>query len=107
LYENAIAFVCPSFSEGFGMPVIECMACGTPVITSNITSLPEIAGNAAILVDPYNHAEIGNAIQQLVTQPELVERLKLLGLQNVKRFNWENTVAETLKVYQSILNENK
>ena len=106
LYENAITFVCPSFSEGFGMPIIECMACGTPVITSNTTSLPEIAGNAALLVNPYNHGEIAHAIQQVVTQPELCQNLQALGFENVKRFNWENTVTETLKVYEKVLKEN-
>ncbi|MCL9781305.1 glycosyltransferase family 4 protein [Vibrio sp. S4M6] len=91
LYKGALALVFPSLYEGFGLPVIESMACGTPVITSNCTSLPEVAGDAALLVDPNSKISISSAIEKLVSDEELQESLALRGLDQAKKFTWDLT----------------
>ena len=93
---RALAF--PSVYEGFGLPVLEAMAVGTPVVTSNVTSLPEVAGDAALLVNPYNTDELTFALEQLVTDEHLREQLITKGLQRAQDFTWDKTAAETLKV---------
>lgn len=103
IYNLAFIFLYPSLNEGFGMPVIEAMACGTPVITSTVTSLPEVAGDAALLVDPYNENEICNAIETLTSQPELCTSLRIKGLNNAKRFSWETAAKKTMAIYKSVL----
>ncbi|MEF3090107.1 glycosyltransferase family 4 protein [Raoultella scottii] len=92
LYKGARMLLFPSLYEGFGLPVIEAMACGTPVITSNTTSLPEVSGDAAILVNPLNVDEIKEAIESLNCNPELCNKLVEKGLERAKMFSWENTV---------------
>lgn len=104
LYSAAYIFICPSFSEGFGMPVAESMACGTPVITSNCTSLPEVAGGAALLVNPHNSNEIFLAIDRLINDNILHQSLREKGFENAKRFNWKKAAEETIKIYQQVLN---
>lgn len=101
LYSNAQALVFPSLFEGFGLPILEAQACGCPVITSNISSMPEVAGKGAILVNPYNVREIANAMIRVKGK---VERRKLTkaGFENIKRFSWEKCARETLKVLESI-----
>lgn len=102
LYNLSTLFLFPSFSEGFGMPVIEAMACGTPVITSNVSSLPEIAGNAALLVDPGNVHAIGNAIAALLSNEELrIEKIRS-GLENAARFSWSRAAEEVFEVYERV-----
>ncbi len=101
-YSAALAFVYPSFYEGFGIPVIEAMACGCPVITSNISSLREIAKGAAILVDPKNQEELIAAMDYLITNKKVREELILLGLERAQQFNWKETAVKTLKVYKSL-----
>ncbi|HHT5678574.1 TPA: glycosyltransferase family 4 protein [Raoultella planticola] len=96
LYKGARMLLFPSLYEGFGLPVIEAMACGTPVITSNTTSLPEVSGDAAILVDPLNINEIKAAIESLNFDSELCSKLIKRGLERAKMFSWENT-AEKIK----------
>lgn len=103
LYCGADLFVFPSIYEGFGLPVLEAMACGTPVITSNTSSLPEVAGEAAILVDPYNIQQIAQAMQQVLTNPELAADLRQRGLENAAKYSWERTARETVAVYQRVL----
>lgn len=100
LYRNATAFVYPSLYEGFGLPILEAMACGTPVITSNCTSMPEIAGDAALLVNPYDVSSIASAIQQLLRDSALRERLRSLGIAHAAKFSWENTSLQTKTILE-------
>lgn len=88
-YRSAIALLFPSLYEGFGLPVVEAMACGTPVLTSKVTSLPEIAGGAAYLVDPYSVSEIQHGIERLEGDASLCARLKKAGLERAKSFSWD------------------
>jgi glycosyltransferase involved in cell wall biosynthesis len=99
LYRNAMAFVYPSLFEGFGLPPVEAMACGTPVITSDLSSLPEIVGSAALLVNPYDEGEIANAIVRLLTDTALRRRLAIDGAARAKTFTWESTADKTLALY--------
>jgi glycosyltransferase involved in cell wall biosynthesis len=98
LYGNALAFVFPSLEEGFGMPVLEAMASGAPVITSNCSSLPEVAGDAALLVDPYATTSILAAMKRILECPEERTRLRRLGFQHAARFTWEATAQQTLQI---------
>ncbi len=107
LYNAATAFILPSLYEGFGLPVLEAMACGTPVITSNVSSLPEIAGNAALLIDPYDIDSITDAINRVLGSTSLEQTLKERGLKRVQEFSWSTTVRETIEVYKKAYNEKK
>jgi glycosyltransferase involved in cell wall biosynthesis len=98
LYSQAIALIFPSLWEGFGFPVLEAMACGTPVITSNLSSLPEVAGDAAILVDPYNDDDIADAMQQIIRDDGGRSQLRLAGLQRSAQFSWAKTGRQTAEV---------
>ncbi len=102
LYSAAIGFVFPSLYEGFGMPVLEAMACGTPVITSNTSSLPEVAGNAALLVDPTSVEAMGEAMARVVNDEALREELGRKGLVRASQFSWESSAAKTLEVYRKV-----
>lgn len=102
LYQGAEAFIYPSFYEGFGLPVLEAMASGTPVITSNISSLPEVAGDAAILINPNEIFELYEAMEAIVTNPSLREELKAKGLEQSKKFTWEKTARQTLEIYKKV-----
>jgi glycosyltransferase involved in cell wall biosynthesis len=95
LYAGAEFFAFPSLYEGFGLPIIEAMASGTPVLTSNITSLPEVAGTAAVLVDPLEVESIAAGLQQLADNAELRQRLRALGLERAKAFNWDQSARQT------------
>jgi glycosyltransferase involved in cell wall biosynthesis len=103
LLGSAIALVFPSLWEGFGIPVLEAMACGTPVITSNCSSLPEVAGEAAILVDPYNVRELAAAMQLLLVDGEARSRLVQLSLERASLFSWEKTGRQTVEILQQYL----
>src|SRR3990167_5501449 len=96
-YRAADVFVYPSFFEGFGFPPLEAMACGTPVITSRNSSLPEIVGNGELLVQPNNIQEIAKSIMLILTDNELRDRLSCFGLQRSAKFNWHKTAEYTLK----------
>lgn len=96
-YRQAAVFIYPSLYEGFGLPVVESMACGTPVVCSNTTSLPEVAGEAALLVNPEDGQELAQAVQRLLDEPSLAERLRRTGLERVKRFNWADVAQRTLE----------
>jgi len=100
LYSGARMLVFPSLWEGFGIPVIEAMACGTPVITSNNSCLPEIAGDAALLVDPYSVEAIAEAIYRLDTDAALRQTLREKGLQRARAFSWRRTAEQTLAAYR-------
>ncbi|MDO8443231.1 MAG: glycosyltransferase family 1 protein [bacterium] len=98
-YSAAELFVFPSLQEGFGLPIIEAMASGTPVITSNITSMPEIAGNAAVLIDPYDPEDIAEKINNVLENKELKSDLTIRGLERAHFFSWKNTAEETKEIY--------
>jgi glycosyltransferase involved in cell wall biosynthesis len=97
-YSLASVFVYPSFFEGFGLPVIDAMACGAPVITSTTSSMPEITGNAALLVDPYNISAIASAMETILNNPKLADSLRVKGLGQSRYFNWDKAASETLEV---------
>ena len=99
LYAAAEAFVFPSLYEGFGMPPLEAMAAGTPVVASNVTSLPEVVGDAARLVSPENVFEIARGIRDVLLDQELRESLRQRGRERVQLFHWERTAKETLEIY--------
>lgn len=98
LMAQAIALVFPSLWEGFGLPVLEAMACGTPVITSNVSALPEVSGDAAILVDPYNLDELIAAMHAIATDYNLRDNLSELGLLRSSEFSWAKTGQQTLEI---------
>jgi glycosyltransferase involved in cell wall biosynthesis len=100
LYSGAIASLYLSLYEGFGLPPLEAMACGTPVLTSNVTSLPEVVGNAGITVDPYDTDAIGEALIRLVADSGLRLELRRLGLEQARRFSWDKTADETWQVLE-------
>jgi glycosyltransferase involved in cell wall biosynthesis len=100
LLNRAIAMVFPSLWEGFGFPILEAMACGTPVITSNLASMPEVAGDAAILIDPYNTAELSAAMQQVVGDAGVRSQLRSAGLVRASQFSWKKTAQETTAILQ-------
>ena len=102
LYSGALGYVFPSLYEGFGIPVLEAQACGVPVMTSNNSSLPEVAGDAALLVDPTDVDAIADAILRLATDDGLRASLVERGLENVKRFSWAKCARETLEVLESV-----
>ncbi len=103
LYQNAALFVLPTLYEGFCLPVLEAMACGTPVITSNVSSLPEVAGDAAILVNPDNIDELAEAIYNVLAFENLQKDLREKGIRRAKRFSWQETAQKTLKVYEEVM----
>jgi len=105
LYAAADLFAYPSLYEGFGLPVLEAMACGAPVVTSDVASIPEVAGEAAILVDPRDVNAIAKAIHTVLTDADVRRRLKSAGLERVKMFSWEKTARQTLDVYQQVFQE--
>ena len=104
IYNAADILLAPSLYEGFGMTILEAMACGTPAIASNVASLPEVAGDAAILVDPINIQEIVEAVCRLHNDPELRQSLIDKGLNRAKLFSWEKTAEQVAQIYSSYLN---
>lgn len=100
LYRTATAFVYPSIFEGFGLPPVEAMACGTPVITSNLSSLPEIVGDAAVLIDPYNEQDLAAGLLRVVNDEQLRVRLRSRGIEQAKKFTWRTAAEKTLELYR-------
>ncbi len=100
LYSGALCFVYPSYFEGFGLPPLEAMKCGAPVIVGDKTSLPEVVGDAGILVDPFDIDELAAAIQKLIADSELRMQLRVKGLERAKLFDWQETARQTLAVYE-------
>ena len=107
VYNNAYAFLYTSLRESFGIPLLEGMACGTPVITSNTSSMPEIGGTEAILVNPESSDDIAEAMLRLETDAAFYEKQRQIGLQRVKLFSWRKTTEQLLKVYQELETELK
>ena len=101
-YRLARAFVFPSLYEGFGLPPLEAMACGTPVVTSNVSSLPEVAGGAALLVDPNDEEAIANGIVRAVTDDPLRKELIELGKQRARTFSWKQSVQKIHEIYMQV-----
>jgi glycosyltransferase involved in cell wall biosynthesis len=103
LYSAATVFVYPSLYEGFGLPPLEAMACGVPVISSNAASLPEVVGDAARLIDPTDTAALAQALHDVLSQPGLQAELRQRGFARAAQFSWERCAAETLAVYAAVL----
>jgi glycosyltransferase involved in cell wall biosynthesis len=102
-YRSAFMFVYPSLFEGFGLPVLEALACGVPTITSNVSSLPEVAGDAALLVDPHDTEGLVRAMKRLLDDSDLRAELARAGVRQAKQFPWSRTAAETAAVYRDAL----
>lgn len=100
LYSGAELFVFPSYYEGFGLPPLEAMACGTPVICTNASSLPEVVGDAAIMVTPHDSSELAAAIRRLLADPALRATQRERGLRRTKEFSWHRTAEQTLQIYE-------
>lgn len=107
LYNGCTAFIYPSLYEGFGLPPLEAMHCGAPVITSNTTSIPEVVSDCGLLIDPTSQSQLSEAIVKLLNDIELQQRYQLLGLMRSKNFSWHNTALNTIKAYTEILNAPK
>lgn len=105
LYRGADLFVFPSVYEGFGLPVLEAMSCGTPVITSNLSSLPEVVGDAAVQVNPLSVAELTEAMYRVIDNENLKRNLCANGLMRAKRFSWRETAYETLAIFKKVVGE--
>ncbi len=105
VYGGAALFVFPSLYEGFGLPLLEAMACGVPVVTSNVSSLPEVAGDAALLVDPRDVDGLAAAVSRALRDAGLRERLRAAGLARARQFSWQTTARLTLDTYASLVGE--
>ena len=103
LYQDATVFVFPSLYEGFGLPLLEAMACGCPVISSNRSSIPEVVGDAGILLDPLDIAAMSHAIDRVVTDSNFAEQLRVAGIRQAKQFSWDRTARETVQLYQQVV----
>ena len=99
LYAAADMLVYPSLWEGFGLPIIEAMSCGTPVVTANISAMPEIAGGAALLVDPTSPSDIAGAMLRLAKDPALRASLQQRGRERARSFTWDQTARQTIEAY--------
>lgn len=103
LYASAAVFVCPSLYEGFGIPPLEAMSFGCPVVSANVSSLPEVVGDAGELFDPADEAEMRAAIERVVFTPERVQLLVDRGYERIKQFSWEKCARDTLNIYKKLL----
>jgi glycosyltransferase involved in cell wall biosynthesis len=103
LLSGAAVFAYPSFGEGFGLPVVEAMACGTPVVASLAPAVPEAAGGAALLVDPSDPEALAEALGRVLAEPALAARLRTKGLDRVRLLDWNDTVAMAVAAYRRAL----
>ncbi len=103
LYSSCDLFVWPSLYEGFGLPVLEAMSCGAPVVTSNTSSLPEVVGDAAVMIDPYSVEAICEGMRQVIVSSEFADDLRRKGRARARNFSWQKSAELTYKVYQSVL----
>jgi glycosyltransferase involved in cell wall biosynthesis len=104
MYNGASLYLYPSLRESFGLPILEAMACGVPVITSNISAMPEIAGDAALLADPFQYKEIAVAIDRLLADTDLRESYRQKGFTRAAEFSWENAAKDLISIYNEVLN---
>lgn len=102
-YNAASVFTFPSLYEGFGLPPLEALACGTPAVCANTTSLPEVVGDAALLCDPHHSAELADAICRILASPTLAQHLCQRGIDQASQFTWQRTAQQTYRVYQQLL----
>jgi glycosyltransferase involved in cell wall biosynthesis len=107
LYSGALCFVYPSYFEGFGLPPLEAMKCGAPVIVGNKTSLPEVVADAALTVDPFDVEAIASAMQRVIESPALREELSIKGQARAETFDWRETARKTLAIYQEVAQETR
>ena len=105
LYSAARCFVYPSYFEGFGIPALEAMRCGTPTITGNRTCFPEIIGDAGLLVDPFDEQAIINGLKAILADEKLREQLKEKGMRRAALYDWKNTALQTLAVYEKVYSQ--
>lgn len=105
LYSGASLFIFPSLAEGFGLPVLEAMACGVPVICSNTSSLPEVAGDAALFVDPLDVKALSEKIKQILKDERLREEMRRKGFLQVNKYSWERVARQTMEVYKGVASE--
>lgn len=105
IYSSATLFIRPVLYEGFGLPVLEAMACGTPVVCSNVASLPEVAGDAAITIEPTDVEALAVTMQRVLSDHDLLEELRGRGLERAANFTWERTARETVEVYEQVLRD--
>ena len=101
-YSSAALLVYPSLYEGFGLPPLEAMACGCPVVTANTSSLPEVVGEAGIMVNPYDTSSLVQAMRRVLTDDKLRDNMVRKGLEQSKKFSWEKTTELTLQVYNKV-----
>jgi glycosyltransferase involved in cell wall biosynthesis len=102
-YNGAEVFVYPSLYEGFGLPPLEAMQCGTPVVTSNVSSIPEIVGDACLLANPYSVDSISDSILKLLLDEDEWHKYSLMGIEKSKEYSWQKTAAKTLEIYEKCL----
>lgn len=107
LYAGAACFVFPSLYEGFGLPPLEAMACGTPVVTSNTSSLPEVVGDAGIMVDPHDVDAIVGAVRRIVEHPQVASELRERGYARAAQFTWEQAADEHAALYRTVVNDRR
>jgi glycosyltransferase involved in cell wall biosynthesis len=103
LLSGALAYVFPSLYEGFGLPVLEAMACGVPVLTSRVSSLPEVAGQAALLVDPHDTTKIAAGLSQLMDNLDLRNRLIAQGCNQIQQFSWSKAAVQVLEILEEVV----
>ncbi len=106
LYSGAAVYVHPSWYEGFGIMILEAFAAGAPVVTSNTSSLPEVVGNAGLLVNPHSAFEVAQAIKKILVDPKLAHRLRSYGFERLTNYSWTKMAEQTLQVYQDVLRQN-
>ncbi len=106
IYQLCTIFLYPSLRESFGIPMLEAMGCGTPVITSNTSSMPEVSGNAALIIDPHKPEEITEGIFKLLSDKKLCNELREKGFEQVKKFSWRTMSENVLKLYEEVYKEN-
>lgn len=107
LYNGATLFCFPSIYEGFGLPVLEAQKCGVPVVTSDVSSLPEVAGNAALYVDPGNYKDIADKINTVIQNEKIMKQMQWESLKQANEFSWDKCVKQTLEVYKRVLSNEK
>ena len=100
LYKKALCLLFPSLYEGFGFPILEAMSCGVPVITSNTSSMPEVAGDAALLVDPYNVNALAEVLYKVMKSEDLRKRLMAKGFERIRLFSWERCAGKTIQAFE-------